>query len=298
MIETPILFLIFNRPEETKLVFEQIRKAKPKYLFVAADGPRIEKEDERELCNQTRAILEGVDWNCELKTLYRDENLGCGLAVYGAINWFFEHVESGIILEDDCLPQFGFFQYCSTLLSKYADTEQVKMISGCNYLLGLYSIRASYYFSRIPIIWGWATWKRAWSQMNYNMYNYYDKVLSFHKSANAFKHHWEPLYNNPDTLDTWDFQWFFSIYEQDGIVIHPKYNLIRNIGFDFQKATHTVKPYWWYKHVIHKDFIIQKHPEKIIPFVQGDEFLEKLYTYQNPTLFQRLMLKTINRIRY
>jgi len=129
MFETPILFLIFNRPEETKLVFEQIRKVKPKYLYVAADGPRKEKEGDLELCNHTRKIIEAIDWDCELNKLYRDENLGSGIGIIEAINWFFEHEVYGNILEDDCLPKQSFFPFIKVMLEKYQHNERIMLVS-------------------------------------------------------------------------------------------------------------------------------------------------------------------------
>ena len=111
--DVPVLFLIFNRPDTTKQVFDAIRKARPKRLYVAADAPRVEKEGEAALCQQTRAIIKQVDWDCEVQTLFREENLGCQKAISSAIDWFFEHEEMGIILEDDCLPSPSLFSFCS-----------------------------------------------------------------------------------------------------------------------------------------------------------------------------------------
>ena len=133
MFNTPILFLIFNRPQTTLLVFEQIKKVQPKWLFIAADGPHIEKPGEEELCNETREIvLKGIDWDCEVKTLFRSENVGCMKGPSEAINWFFGNVEQGIILEDDCLPDSSFFTYCEQLLEEYKYNEKIITIGGTN----------------------------------------------------------------------------------------------------------------------------------------------------------------------
>lgn len=167
-IKSPVLFLVFNRPESTKRVFEQIRKGKPDQLFIAADGPRKDKVYEQELCRQTREILL-IDWDCDLKTLYREENLGCGKAVFSAIDWFFSHVSQGIILEDDCLPQADFFRFCDETLDKYVDNDQILEISGTNLQGGTVIGDGSYYFSRYGGIWGWATWSRAWNKYDFNM---------------------------------------------------------------------------------------------------------------------------------
>ena len=131
-----ILFLIFNRPDTTQRVFNEIRRVKPTKLFVAADGPRKNKEGETERCQAARDIINQVDWDCDLHKLFRDKNLGCKMAVSSAINWFFENVEEGIILEDDCLPHPTFFRFCQELLGKYRDDERVMVISGDNFLFG------------------------------------------------------------------------------------------------------------------------------------------------------------------
>jgi hypothetical protein len=161
-LETSVLFLVFNRLDTTKRVFAEIRKARPKQLFIASDGPRKNKPGEKEIVEKVRKyVLDNIDWKCELKTLFRKKNLGCKYAVSGAIDWFFENVEQGIILEDDCLPSQRFFKFCEELLEKYGDDERIMSISGYN-PLGKFEIGESYLFSKYPRIWGWATWRRAW----------------------------------------------------------------------------------------------------------------------------------------
>lgn len=165
-------FLIFNRPSITQNVFDQIKKIKPLFLFVAADGPRQEIEDDKINCELTKDIIKQIDWDCKLKTLYREENLGCGFAVSSAISWFFEHVEEGIVLEDDCLPEISFFQFCSELLTLYKEDEKIYIISGTNMQNGINRGNGSYFFSNYPITWGWASWKRAWNYFNHDIPNY------------------------------------------------------------------------------------------------------------------------------
>ena len=144
--DIPILFVIFNRPDTTQRVFDEIRKQQPKFLYVAADGPRIERADDPEKCIKTRSIIDQIDWECDLKLLFRDENLGCGKSVYTAISWFFKNVEMGIVFEDDCLPHPDFFQYCKELLLKYKDTKIIKWISGNNCDIKSAHTESSYYF--------------------------------------------------------------------------------------------------------------------------------------------------------
>ena len=160
MFNTPILFIIFNRPDTAKKVFKKIQKIEPKQLFIAADGPRKNKPEDVELCKQTREILNGINWDCELITLLREENVGCKKGPADAISWFFEHVEEGIILEDDCLPSDSFFPFCEELLEKYRYDTRIMHIGG-SIQLPDYENPDSYYFSRLSHVWGWATWKRA-----------------------------------------------------------------------------------------------------------------------------------------
>jgi len=153
-LTTPVLFLIFNRPDTTQKVFDAIREAKPAKLFVAADGARANKPDDELKCSASRKIIEMIDWECDLQLLYRDENYGCRIAISSAIDWFFENVDEGIILEDDCLPSKSFFWFCQELLEKFRDDERVMQINGNYYLDGLIEFKESYYFSALNACWG------------------------------------------------------------------------------------------------------------------------------------------------
>ena len=235
--DTPILLLIFNRLDVTQKVFDQIKKLRPSYLFVAADGPRVNHASDILDCNQTRAVINQIDWPCELKTLFRDENLGCGLAVSSAIGWFFEQVEEGIILEDDCLPDLSFFQFCSELLVKYRDDESIYLVSGANLQNGNLRGDASYYFSNYPITWGWASWRRAWKHFNYEVL-ILDQTFKSGLLDHVFQNSREKLYWRNKFRETelkrkniWDYQWFYAIWKNKGVGITPNFNLITNLGF-------------------------------------------------------------------
>ncbi len=169
VLGTPVLFLIFNRPDTTTRVFEAIREARPSRLYVAADGPRADKEGEAQRCLETRKITEAVDWPCEVRRLYREENLGCKLAVSSAITWFFTHEEEGIILEDDCLPDQSFFPFCAAMLERYRDDGRIMMVLGTSLLPPGGGPDADYLFTQYFLIWGWATWRRAWEKYDIEM---------------------------------------------------------------------------------------------------------------------------------
>ena len=161
-MQTALLFLIFNRLDTTALVFEKIRQAKPPRLYIAADGPREDNNDDRNKIVKVREIATKVDWPCEVKTLFRDKNLGCKKAISTAINWFFENEEQGIILEDDHSPSEDFFVLCDDLLERYKYSETVFCISGNNVLNERLSYKESYYFTSYFQGTGWASWSRAW----------------------------------------------------------------------------------------------------------------------------------------
>jgi len=243
-MKKPILFIVFNRPNVTKQVFNEIKKVEPSKLYIAADGPRKNIKGEPKKCEETRAIVEEIDWDCEVNTLFRDKNLGCKKAVSGAIDWLFENEEQGIILEDDCLPDKTFFRYCNELLEKYKDEERVMTIGGQNIQPQRRS-ENSYYFSKFMHCWGWATWRSAWKHYDVNMTSWpsakeNNRVLNEYFDDPQVIKYWEIMFDEAysDNIDTWDYQWTYAIWENNGINILPEKNLVSNIGFG-QNATHT-----------------------------------------------------------
>jgi len=175
-LTTPVLFMIFNRPDTTQKVLEAIRKVKPTKLYIAADGPRPNVKADIEKCKEARAIASGVDWDCTVTKLFREENFGCGKGPSSAMTWFFEQEEEGIILEDDCVPSSSFFFFCADLLERYRYDTRVMQIGGTNFENE--KVRGkeySYFFSNMIYIWGWATWKRAWKLYDYEM-GYYNEI--------------------------------------------------------------------------------------------------------------------------
>ena len=215
------------------------------YLFVAADGPRCDRMGEAEKCEAVRAIIQQVDWDCEVKTLFRNENLGCGRAVSSAITWFFEHVEEGIILEDDCLPHPSFFAYCQELLEYYRDKDTVMQIGGNQLMQDLILTDDSYCFSALSQIWGWATWKTTWQQYKFDVNDIplcrLKRYLKQFTKNKSIRRYWLWIYNvmKLKPIDTWDYQLIFSIWSNNGLSIVPTKNLVSNIGFG-EDATHTL----------------------------------------------------------
>ena len=239
---TPVVFLIFRRPDLTARVFEAIRQAQPAKLLVVADGPR--NKEEALLCQQSRAITENIDWDCEVLRNYSNVNMGCRDRVSSGLTWAFEQVEEAIILEDDCLPHSSFFRYCEILLEKYRHDTRVMQIGGNNSLCAPNNLEFSYYFSGLAHIWGWATWKRAWNLFDVKI-SRWPKLrsnldfLDIFENAREIKyrvHLFDKVFENK--IDTWDYSWLFAVLTQNGLTILPKVNLISNIGFR-EDATHT-----------------------------------------------------------
>ncbi len=294
---TPVLFVIFNRPDTTQKVFNAIRQAKPKQLFVAADGPREGKEGEKEKCEQVREIIEQIDWDCEVKTLFRDKNLGCKIAVSSAIDWFFENVEEGIILEDDCLPSQSFFWFCQELLEYYRNDTRIMHISGDNFQFGRKRGEGTYYFSKYAHVWGWATWKTAWKYFDVNMESF-KKFKTENQIENIFKinqqkKYWmkilQRIYNNK--INTWDYQWTYTCFANNGFCIMPNDNLVSNIGFDVQ-STHTQGENSIFSKMKTEEITEIIHPEFVLADQEADLLTSKL-CFGNKNIFERAKNKAL-----
>lgn len=244
-MQTAVLFLIFNRPNTTSRVFEAIRKARPSSLYVAADGPRPDRRGEKGLCEEVRRIATAVDWPCEVKTLFREKNLGCKNAVSDGITWFFRHEEAGIIMEDDCLPHESWFPFVQELLDRYRDNERVMNISAQHYHRAAHTALHSYFFSRYNSCWGWASWRRAWAHYDHDMSRWptlrdTDWLLSIGDGSELFRRFWTRTFDmcHAGKIDSWAYRWKFSCWAQSGLAILPAKNLVTNIGFG-ENATHT-----------------------------------------------------------
>ena len=245
-LRTPVAFIIFNRPDTTREVFAEIARARPAVLLVVADGPRDGRAGEAEKCAQTRAVVDQVDWPCEVLTNYSARNLGCRNRVSSGLDWIFEQVPEAIILEDDCLPHPTFFRYCDELLQRYRDDERIGMISGDNFQFGRKTGDGSYYFSKYTHIWGWASWRRAWQH-----YDVTAKIWPEFLDSGCFeqmtfaceRRTWQQVFQrvHAGLIDTWDYQWTLACWSQSMMTVVPQANLISNIGFG-AAATHTRDP--------------------------------------------------------
>ncbi len=292
----PILFLIFNRPDTTFEVFNSIKKAKPKQLFIASDGPRNNKLGEKEIVVDLREkIISKIDWPCEVKTLFKEENLGCGKSVSSAISWFFSNVTEGVIIEDDCVPNQDFYPYMSELLNKYRDDKSVKFIGGSNFQNGNQRGDGSYYFSKYCHVWGWGTWKEVWEQYKYDLSNVSEEELS-KILKDCFKdlsmyNNWHRIFKKMITepIDTWDYQLDYSIWKNNGVSIIPNVNLVSNIGFG-EDATHTKNKYSVYANHNTGSILPIVHPSVSISHdYQADEYF--FFNFEKRSLAKRTLFK-------
>ena len=242
-LHTPVLFLVFNRPRQTEIVFSAIRNAKPLRLYIACDGPRPNLKKDSELIEQVQQIVSAVDWQCETYTLFRDVNIGCKLAVSEAISWFFNHEDCGIILEDDCVPSQSFFWFCQICLELFKYDKNVMAITGLNIAGSMPKYDS--FFSNFPLMWGWATWADSWHKYDLTMaewpkFRADSAILRLSignlpfmlEISDAIQQTYDGF------IDTWDYQWIFCCWLNRGLTVAPSLNLIENIGFD-EFASHT-----------------------------------------------------------
>lgn len=240
---TPVAFFTFNRLDTTKRVFEAIRDAKPPRLYLVSDGAREHVAGEKEKVEMVRAYLEShIDWECQVFKNYAPENMGCGKRVSSGITWVFENEEDAIILEDDCLPDQKFFLYCQDMLEHYRDDERIMVIGGNN-PAGYFEIEEDYTFTKIPYIWGWASWRRAWKLYDYDLKTWPEQKKNpiFHKVMPLMAYwvymaEFDTLYRH--AYDTWDYQLMYATMLYDKLNIVPKISYTRNIGFQ-EESTHT-----------------------------------------------------------
>jgi len=247
MSSAPVALIIFRRPDLTAKVLDAVRAVKPPALYVIADGPRADKPDEAQACEAARAVIDTVDWDCQIHRHYSDTNLGCGHRPASGIDWLFQQVESAIILEDDCIPHPSFFGYCDEVLERYREDERVMHVSGCTYRAQPWDTDKSFFFTRFPACWGWATWRRAWQHYDIHCGDwprlrdsrFMDDVTGEPAVSAYWANRFDEAWQSEDMIHhTWDYQWAFACWANSGLAICPRHNLISNIGWG-DDATHT-----------------------------------------------------------
>lgn len=305
MNKVPILFVVFNRPQLAENTFAAIREYAPDKLYIAADGPRKNKEGEEVLCQQTRdKVLRLIDWNCEVHTLLREENVGCGRGVSEALTWMFETEEYGIILEDDCDPSLDFFSFCEELLPLYKEEKKVMQINGFNPSCARKSGNG-YYFSHYPKIWGWATWKRAWKAFDFQMdyWPVYRMNRTFMKDfpfleGLIHQHVWDRYYKELKSLDVpraWDIQWSVAVFMHKGLCVVPEVNLMKNRGVGVVNATNCLQNSHFESEIKYGKLTFPlRHPQEIVLDQKTNRMDSDFYMKEKRKSLKRKLLKTFS----
>lgn len=279
----PVVLIVFNRPEETRRLFEVIRALRPLRLIVIQDGPRENHPDDIELCAEVRRIVTAIDWPCQADGIFSETNMSCAHRVITGLDQVFLCEKSAIILEDDCIPNSTFFQYCEEILERYADDERIMAVSGDNFLFGEIKQPYSYYYSRYFHCWGWATWRRVWEKYDHSMPYWPDLKkdgwLNSMLDNNAEVNHWTYCFDYAMSghNDVWDYSFVYTIWRNNGLVILPRDNLVSNIGFG-NGATHTVKSQHPYANMATTPMALPlSHP----PHMVRDFIADGRYSIQN-----------------
>ncbi|MBL7825001.1 MAG: hypothetical protein JNJ57_00105 [Saprospiraceae bacterium] len=245
-MQTPVLLLFFNRPDQAGAVLDRVREARPARVYVHVDGPRPNKDDEVAQVEKCRSLVQSIDWPCEIFTLFRTENKGLRHGVYDALNWFFTAEPEGIILEDDCIPDHSFFQFCETLLKEYRFDNKIMHIAGSNVAERFVKhLPQSVIFSKFSLVWGWASWRRAWQQMTLEFeglesFVSEEKIKGFIRNPMAQTYMLDKFETTKQGKNnSWAYAWFYSILKNEGLCIVPARNLIQNTGVGTETATNT-----------------------------------------------------------
>jgi hypothetical protein len=279
--ETPVVLIIFNRPEHTKKVLEKIRDVRPKKLYVISDGPRTGKALDPELVLACRRLINEIDWGCEVVRDFAEHNLGCRERVVTGLSNVFKQEDRAIILEDDCLPSKSFFYFTQSLLDRYADDPRVGSIGGTLPTGISHPGPESYFFSKYPQIWGWGTWSRVWTNYDASIAdwptmrttNFLDGKLHSKKAAANWRWNFDSVYKSQ--IDTWDYQFIFSMWRHNLLTVIPSSNLISNIGFG-PDATHTFDTSSKFSNIACNDIRFPLvHPE-FVSTTSVDEVMDKL----------------------
>lgn len=272
----PVALFVFNRPDLAAQVFARIAEARPRRLLLIADGPRRDHPSDQELCEEVRRIVTRVDWPCQIETNFSDVNLGCGRRISSGLDWVFEHHEEAIILEDDCLPSPSFFGYCAELLRRYKNDERIGTISGCNLGTPHDAALADYCFSRYPVVWGWASWRRVWRDYDFAVESldeavfnelYTDEMIAAYALSRVED-------ARSGKLDTWDYQLWYALLTRSRLTIIPTVNLIRNTGFGRPDASHLTYDHPLANMPLADVALPLRHPQHIIPSRLADGIVE------------------------
>ena len=307
-MKTSVAIILFNRPDLTEEVFRVVAAARPSHLFLIADGPRADHPLDRERCAAARAVVERIDWSCDVHRNYADVNLGCGRRPASGISWVFEHVDEAIILEDDCVPHPSFFRYCDEMLERYRDEPRIMLVSGHDAYAPAAGTRSAYSYrvSRLVDTLGWGTWSRAWKSYDIQVARWpalRPTLLRRVTTHPAFVTEWtralDRAYAERGDVDYWDYQWAMAVWERDGLAVVPSVNLVANHGFR-PDATHTTSPDDPYARaqVVPMAFPL-RHPLGLACDVAADQrAIGRHYARHGPMVYRlvKKLMRTVRRV--
>lgn len=290
ILNTPVLLTIFRRPDTTQAVLDRLSQVRPRTLLVAADGPRNHRPGEADLCEATRKLIDKITWCDDIRTTYSDMNMGLRRRMASAITWAFENFEEAIILEDDCVPDPSFFRFCHELLEQYRNDNRIMAISGDNFQTEVRCPDSSYYFSRYPHCWGWATWRRAWRLYDDDMKlwplirdgSWLHDILQDTRAVQWWRNTLESVAQ--ERIDSWATRWTFACWVNSGLTVLPNVNLVRNIGFN-SRGTNTVDEYDPFSRPVATMTFPLRQPPMIVRDAMADTLTERRVF--SPTLITR-----------
>jgi hypothetical protein len=296
-LQTPVVFIVFNRPAQTRISFARIAEAAPSRLLVIADGPRPEKVGEAVLCDEVRAIATAVDWPCRLEINFSPGNMGCRERIISGLNWVFERAEDAIIVEDDVVPDPSFFPFCEQLLNYYRGDDRISMVAGFNPVEYRGNSNQSYFFSQLTHVWGWATWRNSWARYDQHLKNWpeikqadlLNEIFDRPGTAAYWTNIFDAMHDGTGP-NTWDYQWTYTNLIHNALSIAPKVNLVKNIGFD-RDATHTVAAADIYKINSQAIAFPLIHPPAFVPLRSVDRRDLELTGCRVPSLLERIRTK-------
>jgi len=295
MLTTPVVMMFQRRAELLRQVFEQVSTVRPQQLFLIADGPRNASEEKG--CREARAVVEQIDWPCQVHRLYSDENLGVRRRISSGLDWVFARVERAIILEDDCLPDASFFTFTHELLEHYHADERIFGIAGSNNQLGRRRSAHSYYFSNYCGIWGWATWRRAWQHYDVDMHAWRDhgeKLLNDVCETESERRYWRWIFDNvaDGHMDTWDYQLLLAMWQQQSLFVIPEVNLISNLGFGAD-STHTRRKRSRLANIPRTPISVLDHPTDVFRNYAADRYNFATVFHGNRPIWLRRIVRAL-----
>jgi GT2 family glycosyltransferase len=303
-LRTPVVLVLFARPDTTERLVELVRAARPPLVFVIADGPRPDRPEDVGRCEATREVVARTDWDCEVRTAYADANLGVKRRVETGFEWVFEQVDEAIILEDDCIPHPTFFPFCDELLERYRDEPRIFSIAG-----GCFEpdrvVGPSYRFSRYQLIWGWATWRRAWRQYDPLLTRWpelrdtggLEELLEDRRAVQFWSWAFEQAHSGH--FSAWDWAWNLAVWLDGGLSVVPSRNLVANVGFR-EDATNT-RPEHHRQEVTPPAVAMEfplRHPSEIVRDADADRLVDEILFGGNiDRMFERLRARLAPTVR-